>query len=220
MVAAVAVTFSPGWKQIEKALAQSPLVVYRHLRDLTDHCTRSFRKNFIAGTGIKLRPNRVAGINAGERFTFVFKVTPEAKAAPDAASARAMTAQLKGEAYSRSLVMLAHETGATITAKGGALAIPLKKGGLPKPPSAYRGKRKFFRKGSLLLERRGKAVHLGPGTSARGRITARYALARSITLKPRLRFVAIWVSLEANRGEKSARIIEAMNRDLVRGVAA
>lgn len=231
--------------EVLHALRTSTMLAYEHMHDFVDHVARSFRKNFIQDTGINLPANRVAGINAGKNFAFVFEVQPEAKRAPDPATAAAYFSALRFEAYTRVPSMLAHETGATITPQSGNfLAVPIAPGGgkaLRVPPRTYRGKRrtgklltKRSKGGKLILferVRRRTGDRVRPEFTRTGRLrkrqratvqdqlVPRYVLLPQVKLEPRLRFYATWEKLAGDRQDKFRRAADNFLRAVGAGRA-
>lgn len=214
------ITLKIDTKPIERAFIEAPIPVYKHSRDFLDHSMRSFRKNFMQRTEIKLTGRSVAGINAtpkpNKRFAFVFTVAPKQKAFPTTRAAVMGFQQLKAEAYTNREAMQAHEVGATITARGKLLRIPVRFPGTPAPGKGKQIVRATGRGQLMVFERvrkrtgeRVRAEFTRTGKMRKNQrktqqdvLVPRAVLRRRVQLKPKLHFYRTWGELDSDRAQK------------------
>ncbi len=185
------ITIQVNTQDLRKALVAMPGLLRENVADAFDHIGRKFYKTLWKQTEVKTRPN--VGIGKYSRYTVFGK-------------GRRNPRSVGLVIYSYSQIARAHEEGARIT---GNLAIPI--------GEALTGtgrKRKIYKqnlqdvKGLFPVETGGK-MYLAKTTRKATKFL--FALRRSVTLKPRLKFYRTWDDLA---GFTSERINKAVDQTL------
>jgi hypothetical protein len=192
-------------RRMDRALRLVPDILKIELLDAFDHIRRGFFKALYAYTGLHDK-RFIATKDVGVGRQLKVYRNPN----------KGDTLDMEMGIFSRSKIVKELESGGTITAKSGAMAIPLppaltSSGRLLPELSKVVDYRRAFdpskpngiflrsKNGKLLLERytykRGQRGGLGRGFG----VEALFILKRSITLEPRLRFYDTWNRMEGYR---------------------
>jgi len=179
-------------KKLNKALRIAPAEITKQMADAFDHIGKKFMKAFWASTGVKATP-RVGIIN---RFRYYV-------------NSKKNLNKMNFRINTYSNVAEIHEKGGTIRAKSGSMALPMgaaltKTGHLLKK---FRGKDLKDIKGLFPL-RIGRTVFLVKKKRGSQGLEPFFILRNQIYIKPRLKFMDTWDSLETFRANQMNEAIE------------
>lgn len=181
-------------RSVDRALRLAPDILKEQLLDALDHIRRGFFKALYANTGLKDR-RFIATRNVGIGRHLRFYRNPN----------KGNILDMELGIFTRSKIAALHEKGGTVTAKSGAMAIPIGEartptGRLAQEYSTFinykrtldltKIKNLFIRKINdklFLVKREGENIE------------PLFILKRSIRIQPRLRFVDTWERMEGYR---------------------
>ena len=182
-------------RRVDRALRMVPELLKTELLDAFDHIRRGFFKALYANTGLR-----------DKRFIATKRVGIGRQLRVYRNPNMGSTLDMQLGIFSRSKIVSKLEKGGTVTAKSGAMVIPLKaarsaSGRLSPEFSKFADYRRSFDpskiKGLFLRKKFGKVFLLR--REENDTVRAYFVLKRSITIEPRLRFFDTWDRLEGYR---------------------
>lgn len=219
---------------------RSPRVVFFHLRDTLGSMFGSHRREWLKRNELTFKKKRTAN------RLFFYKMQPRDKEKMPPPGVPVSLDRIKGEAYTRSKMALAHELGGTITPTSGRmLAIPLggtmtaggniRKG--MRDPREFRaafpdrnlvglssgsGRIVLYeaKKGAAASRKEGALMRSSEGgKKARDRevLVPMFALVKSVRLKARLNFMATWDELQGDRQRRFELMMSNIVKDISDG---
>lgn len=222
---------------------RSPRVVFFHLRDTLGSIFGSHRREWLKRNELTFRKKRTAN------KLFFYRMQPRDKEKMPPPGVPVSLDRIKGEAYTRSKMALAHELGGTIVPTSGRmLAVPLAGtmtagGNLRKgmrDPAEFRatfpdrdlvalssggGRVVLYeaKKGAAAARREGAVSRVSDGgKKARDRevLVPMFALVKSVRLRARLKFMSTWDELQADRHRRFGLMMTNIVRDISDGKPA
>jgi len=198
---------------VDKALSLVPDILKVELLDAFDHIRRGFFKALYANTGLKDK-RFIATKNVGiGKYMKVYR-NPR----------KGDTLDMELGIFSRSKIVALHERGGIVTAKAGAMALPLpaalgSTGRLKKEYSSFIAGRRTYvpgqLKGMFILKKGNIAILMmrQPKTGSGDQAIPLFVLRRSMNISPRLRFYATWDRMEGYRRDVLNKSVEkAVNK--------
>lgn len=194
--------------RVDRAMSLFPGQLKEELLDAFDHIRRGFFKALYANTGLKDR-RFIATKNVGiGKYLKVYRN-------PNKGDILDMELGI----FSRSKIVALHEKGGIVTAKAGAMAIPLpaalgSTGRLKKEYSSFIAGRRTYvpgqLKGMFILKKGNTALLMmrQPKTSSGEEAIPLFVLRRTMTISPRLRFYDTWDRMEGYRRDILNKSVE------------
>jgi len=241
--ATASVHFDLSMAELQETIHLAPVAVYRSVRNFLFFAMADHRARWLAGKSTRFgrassssRAIQVFRINEGPTTPrenhVVYSVLPKERTFPTPEAAADGLAALRAEVFTGNLVLKVHEFGMRI-APGAWMALPQRAkrgvpGWAPTPELWHKrnpGKQLVahaLKDGRILLnqvvEKRGRGR---PSASGAPKVTkvlvARFALVRSIQMKPTLHFYANWDQLVAQRATKWKAACDRIQEDIISG---
>lgn len=233
-VAGLDVTVDP--RAVRDLFDRAPHKTFFHLRDVYGSIFGSHRREWLARTEVKFNRGGMRAAPFGRSETgrgfqtdkqFYYTVDPKRKSVPKSETPN--LEEIQGEAYTRSEVALGLETGGTFRAIGNPLmAIPigfaLNKLGRPKAgfssPEALKKHPRLVFKDLVAFKmgnRKSPVLYLVKALKTKTILLPVFVLVRSITRKPRMRFMATWDALVGDRDQRLSRALTRIVEELEHG---
>jgi hypothetical protein len=215
-------------ERIETMFAVAPTITAKHMRDVFGQFAGSHRKAVVAGA----TPNYQRLL----RKSLFYRVRPRQVSKSSAKGVGALVRgavrieDIRMRIWATSQVTLLHETGGTVTAKGGAMAIPVagsdgnlrvrrtRKPGEKNPDRAPVSPSQMKAAGITLVRKGNLLFRVDKTAKGNDRLKLTHLLTGAVRIKPALGILRHWNALSLDRQRRLSLAINAVAAEMARVV--